>query len=279
MGRLFTGLGVFILVLALLIACFQPGLPYIIGSGFLRNNELVRVRWETRNWPVMADRCFEVSYRPGDQESARLVLKEAERVYAPLEQLFGQLPEGTVPIVVYSDKNSLNRVFGWGSGESAMGVYWAGVVRVLSPRAWIDQLPDEEAAVVFRQEGPVAHELVHLLVDYRTGGNYTRWLTEGLAQYGEAKVSGGPGQEQPLPPLNCSLEELDKRFDEPSRQEYSYAVARGMVIFLVNRYGEERLPALLQALGRGQSLDSSFRSVFGVSLGEFLEAYNNSACL
>lgn len=50
-------------------------------------------------------------------------------------------------------------------------MYWAGVIRILSPQDWIDAVNDEERSLIFRKEGPVAHEYIHLLVDYKTAGN------------------------------------------------------------------------------------------------------------
>ncbi len=66
------------------------------------------------------------------------------------------------------------------------GSIWAGLIRVLSPRAWMGDTPVSQQQQVFQSQGPVADEYTHLLVDYKTGGNYTLWLTEGLAQYAEA---------------------------------------------------------------------------------------------
>jgi len=53
-----------------------------------------------------------------------------------------------------------------------MGVYWSGVIRILSPDEWLDEVPSRGREVLFSQQGPIAHEYIHLLVDYQTRGNY-----------------------------------------------------------------------------------------------------------
>lgn len=155
-----------------------------------------------------------------------------------------------------------------------MGVYWAGVIRILSPQDWLGDLSGTARNTVFREEGPVAHEYIHLLVDYKTSGNYPRWLTEGLAQFGEkcyAGVVAGGGQEREM--LKVSLTELDKHFDDPEWQDYSYAVSEDLVEFFVDNYGLSRIPALLDALGRGETLAGAFQEVTDQQFSAFLQAY------
>ena len=70
-------------------------------------------------------------------------------------------------MVVYPDTASLAGSIGWNRNESAMGVYWAGSIRILSPGEWIkgDALEKQ-----FKQEGPMVHEFTHLMVDEITKG-------------------------------------------------------------------------------------------------------------
>lgn len=232
---------------------------------------------ETWRWQTLEGDHFLVRYRRGDEENARMVLQEAEKLYYPLGEAFGCFPQKKVPIAVYRDRASLNRVFGWGSEESAMGVYWAGVIRILSPQDWIDAVNDEERSLIFRKEGPVAHEYIHLLVDYKTAGNTPRWLTEGLAQYGEKRyagvaAAGGEGRES----LKLTLEALERHFNEPEWQDYSYAVSEDLVEYLVEKHGAGCLPAILEALGRGKTLDEALQEGGGEGLADFLRSYQES---
>ena len=82
-----------------------------------------------------------------------------------------------------------------------------------NPKMCIRDRPSEERDAFFCQQGPIAHEYIHLLVDYQTRGNYPRWLTEGLAQFGERHLVGVQAEEGVDLPLQFSLDELNKRFE------------------------------------------------------------------
>ena len=275
MDRLIGACILFGLAVILALTTFLRNPVRLCGSEIFRAGQRLIVNIETANWPVIEDRHFIVKYQRGDEASARMVLAEAERVYQPLGSYFGYFPDQRVPILIYPDRTSLNRCFGWNSDESAMGVYWAGVIRVLSPRVWMENIPASQQQQVFQAQGPVAHEYTHLLVDYKTGGNYTRWLTEGLAQYAEQTITGGdsPDRER-LAVTEPALMQLDGKFDDPVWQDYSYTVSLDLISFLINNYGSQRIPQLLEALDRGQSLDKSFAQVYGITFDQFIKSYD-----
>ncbi|MGD0152782.1 MAG: hypothetical protein ABSC17_03310 [Thermacetogeniaceae bacterium] len=279
MERLLSSCFVAMLVIALALALCLRNPVRLRGSELFRSYQCLMISLETSSWPSIEDQHFIVKYKRGDEASAQMVLKEAERVYQPLSAYFGYMPDKSVPILIYPDRVSLNRIFGWGSDESAMGVYWAGVIRVLSPRAWMEDPPVNQQQQIFQAQGPVAHEYVHLLVDYKTGGNYPRWLTEGLAQYGEEMVARGePPDRERIAVTVATIKQLDGRFDDPVWQDYSYAVAKDLVSSLIERYGPERIRNLLDALGSGQPMDKAFAKTYGITLDEYIRSYNGSQC-
>jgi hypothetical protein len=261
------------LILLFLLSLFPRQLLCSYGYDLLRNYQVFLLNRETSDWPVLKSAHFEVKYQRGDEESAHLVLAEAESVYKPLGKLFGYYPRQKMPIAVYTDRTALNRVFGWGSAESAMGVYWAGAIRILSPQVWLSGLTGLTRDTAFISEGPVAHEYIHLLVDYKTGGNYPRWLTEGLAQYGEDLFNGAAVDDKKFSPGSFNINDLDHKFEDPGWQEYSYALSKDLVKYLVAEYGSDRLPLLLNALGEGDSIDRAFQDVIGMDLNHFIQGY------
>jgi len=102
-------------------------------------------------------------------------------------------------------------------------------------------------------------------------------LTEGLAQYGEEHVAGtAPPNSRNLSLTPLPLRDLDRKFDDPVWQDYSYALARDVVAYLVEKYGAEKIPRLLDSLGQGYSLEQAFTQTLGVGVDEFLEGYRGS---
>lgn len=269
-----------VIIICLFIMMVPSESIYVIGSGVLRSAYQVLFFWETRNWSTIEGDHYIIKYQEGDEDNAVVALQEAERFYSPLGEYFGCFPEKKVPVAIYRDKPSLNRVFGWGSDTGAMGVYWAGVIRLLSPDDWLGEFNRAAKEEAFRQQGPIAHEYIHLLVDYKTRGNYPRWLTEGLAQFGEKHLAGADtgadtSEERPAV-LEVSLADLDKKFDDIQWQDYSYAVSEDLVEFLIGNYGADCIPLLLEELGKGEGVNSAFNNTLGVDLQGFLKEYHSS---
>lgn len=273
MDRVFLCALVFFVIFLSVLNVVQPSPIRAWGYGIFREYQCFLLNAQTSNWPTLMGEHFIVKYQSGDEASAQIVLQEAERVYYLLGDFLGCFPDKKVPILIHPDRVSLNRVFGWGSEQSAMGVYWAGAIRVLSPRDWLGDLAGAEQRLAFAAQGPVAHEYLHLLVDYKSRGNCPRWLTEGIAQYGEEFIAGVDTPKRRYGLMWLPLQELEVKFDDPAWQDYCYAQARDMVAYLVQTFGMNRLALLLDALGRASSLDKAFSGALGISLDEFLRQH------
>lgn len=216
---------------------------------------------------------FEVFYTPDDADIAALILETAEAVYEPVVESVGYRPSGLVPLIIYPDRETFRDAFGWGAEESALGVYHAGTIRLLSPHAWIKSRTPEEQARAFQKLGPIAHELVHYLLDYMTQGNYPRWFTEGLAQRVEYHITGflWLEQESTLNQRRYTLRELESNFDRLANQPLAYRQSYLLVDYMAQTYGEEMLERLVQHLAAGEDFRTAIRKVTGVSLREISE--------
>ncbi|MDT3700916.1 MAG: peptidase MA family metallohydrolase [Thermincola sp.] len=273
-GFLLSKIGKIAVILALLCMAFFIKEPVMAKSylyKIIREASRVQMMWQTRGWQEIRGNHFIIKYTPRDNNVAGLVLEIAENSYEPVSRKFGYAPTKQTIIVVYPTKESLNRSFGWDADESAMGVYWAGVIRVLSPNDWIEGEDPEAQARIFADEGPVVHEFTHLVVDYASGGNYTRWLTEGIAQYEEGKLTG---YEMDRPVITAAdqmypLDRMDREFDNLPNQNMAYYESLQAVNYLVHHYGEKAIYDLLAQLGSGLTMDESFKNVFGISLVQF----------
>lgn len=258
--------GVIIGLLFLLVLSIKyPNLPKMMVYKVFREYVRFSMTWKTRHWQELAGNRFVLRFQPGDENVARMVLDTAEEALEPVNRFLKFNNEEKIPIIIYPDTLSLNRSFGWAANERAMGVYWAGVIRILSPNYWIKEGDMTER---FKSEGPMSHEYAHFVVDYITGGNYPRWLTEGIAQRVERSITGFEmelnGTQEIYP-----LSEMDKDFDLLPNQSAAYRQSLAMVDFLVSKYGEDILYRLLQELGKGETIDRAFEKSIGVDVKGF----------
>lgn len=264
-------LGLGLAALVVLWLCRYPNGPkvylYSVMRWVARRRALARVA----RWPCLCGPRLKVWYEPGtDPAMAQIVLRVAEEYLDPVARLLGGgLAGEKIPVVVYRERRSLGEGLGWSPEENAMGLYWAGVVRILSPSDWIGADDPAQTEAVFRREGPVAHELAHLLVDYRARGNYPRWLTEGIAQQVERRLTGcrAPGFAGSFARW-YALEALDRDFDALPDQDLAYRQSLLLADFLAGSCGPEGLVPLLDALGRGCTLAQALRRVLGRSAAD-----------
>lgn len=263
--------------LALLILITTFALTRIPGTvkGYLytlfREAVKINIMLRTCDWNTLESRHFMVRYKPGEKENARLVLDTAEFFLDPVAGKYDFPVKDKIPLILYSSREELNASFGWPSSERAMGVYWGGVIRILSPDEWINYSNFKEKRSIFMSSGPVAHELVHLVVDYRSKGNCPRWFTEGLAQYEEYRLTGfrfkGPeaGWARKVYPLR----KLDKDFDSLPNQSLAYRQSLSAVEYILEVYGEDKLHNIINGLARGWSMNRTMADSLGVDIKEF----------
>jgi len=264
--------GAFLAFLLLLsgLAYKYAALPKRIVYVCYREFNQYRTNLNFSGFNVLKGEHFKILYPFSEAKEAELVLEAAEKAFSPVNSILHYKSFQEVPVIIYSSREALNRNFGWDSSQSAMGVYWAGVMHILSPRAWIDDGDKKEYRETFIQHGPMVHEYAHYVVDSMAGGNYPRWLTEGIAQYVERVITGYVFEGALLDhEALYSIGELDAYFDDPQRTEAAYRQSLKMVDFLVDSYGEEVLIEILNRLGRGMTLSQAFKEELGVSLTEF----------
>ncbi len=185
--------------------------------------------------------------------------------------------EGKPHLLLYPDYDSLNEQFGRGGGFQALGAYWGGVIQVLTPRYWLADAPQMDAVHLLVTRGPFVHEYTHYLLD-RTipGGNYPRWLSEGLAQYVEYRETGYlwlEADNQISRPVSLEalygLEDLEDHFDALENTSLAYREAFLLVAFLDDAYGSARTNLLVKGLADGLSFSTALRQAVGLTQADF----------
>ncbi|HOV80287.1 MAG TPA: hypothetical protein PK728_09315 [Bacillota bacterium] len=264
-----------VLVFAAALFFRPPASARLHGYGLIRELIKFSTVLGTLNMDKAVSRHFYVKFKPEDRNYAEVVLDTAERFYYPVAEDFGFAPPARVPLIIYSTREELNRSFGWAADESAMGVYWAGTIRVLSPGEWIDECEPSALKETFVSSGPMAHEFTHLVVDYLTGGNYPRWFTEGLAQYEEYKLTGfelaapAGSFEHAFDPAEIFTDD----FDSLPEQALAYRESLAAVRFIVCSYGEGALFDIIAELGNGKDFSDALKKATGLDEAGFIEQW------
>lgn len=262
---------VLILIMAALCVLYPFRLHKLVYST-VRQVAEAKLDFETRQMEVLETGHFRIKYHAVDRQMADIVAQAAESSYQPVTSLVGQAPAGKTLIVMHSEKEQLYKAFGWTGNQSAMGVYWGGVIQVLAPDVW---LKDKGSAEEFMRTGPMVHEFTHLVFDYRTNGNYPRWFTEGLAQYSEYKINGYEW----LTPDNTldgklfTLDELDAQFDSLDNQSLAYRQSLAAVRYIAEVHGEPALRQVIRSLERGEKIDRAIQKATGLNYQEYEAAW------
>lgn len=262
------------LIFILFVSLFQVSFTMRFSIyELLKKGMQVQLDIQTRSFKSLESENFTLKYTEDDSKLAGTVLCTAEEAYQNIQDAMDiYLPSSKKTLVVlYPDTESLNKSIGLKGDKSAVGVYWAGSIRLLSPQAWqAQEMSFDTLKEVFKKEGPLAHELVHLLVDYETKGNYTRWFTEGLAQYIEEQTTGfrlaEPLEEDKKHPY--PLTELDKDFDQKPNELLAYWQSLETVRYLINEFGMEKIKEFINTLGQGEKFPEAFQDVYGFSMSE-----------
>ncbi|NPV26752.1 MAG: hypothetical protein HPY81_04660 [Firmicutes bacterium] len=262
------------------LACFlvlgtvfwrYPGLARQAFYTVFREYVKTSLNLQTQDYQLAESEHFQVKYQFQDANVIPLVLETAEQIYQPINERLSFHPPGKIPIIVYPNMVALGKSFGCKADQRAMGVYWMGTIRLLSPNSWLGESEPDQMKRVFQQIGPMAHEYTHLVVDYITKGNYPRWLTEGIAQYEERQLTGfafdPPSQLDPS--QLYTLNQLDRTFDVMPDQTLAYWESLAAVDFIVSTYGKDKLMVILDQLGQGRSINTVMKQVLGCNLTGF----------
>jgi hypothetical protein len=262
------------LILAVLVLFLAPLTPRMLLYPLVRQAAQAKINYETRQMEAYETPHFIIKYSPVDAATVPMVAQAAEAAYAPVTGTLGYAPAGKTLVVIYRDRSELNKNFGWSGSQSAMGVYWGGVIEVLSPNAWFRAGPDE-----YKRTGPMVHEYTHLVFDHVSRGNYPRWFTEGLAQYLEYRVNGYEWRtaDNSLGGRLYTQAELDDRFDDLPSQALAYRESLAAVRYIAAVHGDAKLRQVIAALAAGRTMRQAVAGPLGMDYGQYEQEWMNWA--
>ena len=234
----------------------------------VRDMAQAKMDWKTRDMIVYETEHFRIKYTASDAGTVAMVAQAAEASYQPVVAALGAAPKNKTLLLVYPDRKEMNEVFGWSGDQSAMGVYWGGVIQLLSPHGW---LKAGESTEEFIHAGPMVHEFTHLVFDHMTNGNYTRWFTEGLAQYVEYQNNGYEW----VTVNNTDYDklytqaELDGNFDNLPDQSLAYRTSLAAIRYITETHGEAKLQQVIASMKQGQSCEKAITTALGMDYQTF----------
>lgn len=240
--------------------------------------------WRFRDSSRLETERFILHYPPAMKKEAEAILREAERVAADFERMFGFYLKEPVPVYLLPDRATMQRRFSWPSDQSATGVYYAGGIYLLNPEEWMEEALNHRNQNLwqrrFHQEGPLYHEFAHLYLDATTRGNVPRWYNEAFAQWVEFHTVGFewrvPENRLDQNPM-YSYPELRDRFDHLSNKAMAY---RQSFLFFTHKLNEEGWGAvrrLHRDLARGLSFEKSWERAFDESVEQSFHKWQQSS--
>ena len=125
-------------------------------------------------------------YYQKEKEYAELIQRQADTYYAMIAEDFKWNKTDKINFILFETKEDFTSSLLY-SGEIPMGVYYNGVIAILSPNLWKDKKENWQIKDDFLEKGPVVHEMIHFAVDDKTKGNCEQFLSEGIALYYEEK--------------------------------------------------------------------------------------------
>ncbi|HKK28145.1 MAG TPA: hypothetical protein VKB18_08690 [Gemmatimonadota bacterium] len=124
------------------------------------------------------------------------------------------------------------------------------------------------------------HELAHLALDRVTGGRAPRWLQEGYAQLAAGDWDWGRAWRLRLIFLRRGgevLRDLDPALrGREDEARMAYLLSYTAVHRLLGMSGSGGLRALFSRLREGASFDEALRRTYGITEGQFVEAWRKS---
>jgi tetratricopeptide (TPR) repeat protein len=184
-----------------------------------------------------------------------------EEDLARLKEKYGWEPPEQVLIEMFPEHDDFSvRTVGMG-GLGAVGACFGPLVTLLSPRSEL------RGSFVWRRTA--LHELAHVFTLGRSRNRVPRWLTEGLSVYEERCANPTWARDQDLELLDaCAngaiipLEEFNAAFRTP-RIGFAYYQGGLWAEFVAERYGFDRILAMLDAYADDAQTPDVVRTVFG----------------
>ncbi len=183
-----------------------------------------------------------------------------------LSARYGLTPQGPILVELFPRHDDFAvRTLGLPGMIGALGACFGRVVTADSPRA---RPPN-----TFSWQATLWHEMAHVVTLQLSKQRVPRWLTEGISVYEEQRARPEWGRDMQVAFAEAMerdqvlpLATFDKGFTDPETVALAYYQASLVVSHIVERFGQERLRALLVAYGEGLDTPAAVSRALGVEL-------------
>lgn len=195
------------------------------------------------------------------------VVPMLKRAYEDMRKRYGFTPVGPLHIELYANAEHFSvRTTGL-PNVGVQGVCFGRVVTAISPRGG----PFNWGQIVW-------HELSHVFHLQLSRNHVPRWFTEGLAEY-ETIIARPEWRREEDRDLWLALihdrvpklRELNKAFTQARTADAlmtAYYVASQVVVYIVERFGFEKVRPMLEAWGKGDRTPDVFARVLGLDIDQ-----------
>lgn len=261
------------LVILGLLVSLVPLRPQMWLYPLVRQVVVMKIDYQTKDMLAAETPHFIIRYTEQDADVTAMVAEAAEAAYQPVTAALDYAPGGKTLILIYPDRQAMKQAYGWAGDASAMGFYWGGVIQILSPKAW---MKNSQSVEEFITTGPLAHEYTHLVLDHVAKGNYTRWFTEGLAQYVEYQANGYEWvtANNQLSGKLYTIEQLDEDFDNLPNQALAYRQSLAAVRYIAEVHGEAKLNQVITRLKAGDKVSQAIEKTLGIDYAAYAQMVN-----
>jgi len=227
---------------------------------------LVELRDKIANFKMLKSEHFDVRMEPREAELyGPDVLVLLERAHATLTKKYGiPLRERTVVEIFPDQKDFAIRTFGLPGGAGYLGVCFGRVITANSPASRPGS-PQNWQAVLW-------HEFTHVITLTLTKNKMPRWLSEGISVYEERQQRGNWGEHMtpryramilgsdlaPVSKLSASFMQPKT----PAHLQFAYYESSLVVEWLIQRWGVEKMRALLADLAKGTAINAALAARF-----------------
>lgn len=195
-----------------------------------------------------------------DKEYSQMILSMVDMYYPLIAKDFGCDADKTITIIVYPTKKLMGKVVGTGEEQIPMGAYYGGILNILSPELWLEGEEDSTKIDRFLEEGPMIHEIVHLVLDQKLKGVYDLWFTEGVALFYEKKYTGfewRPDLKEKSADITWKdLKTSFRMLEEAKAYRKSYDIICG----IAEDGGELQLQDMISKMAKGKSFEEVYES-------------------